>query len=103
MAKSRSAKPGEELLGELRALRKENKSLKQRLKRLEKREHLVEDALPPQDEEISRDTEDTMHYSAPRRIKCQESDCGKGIYQEFELMNKIYGTCTVCNHRKRLK
>lgn len=34
-------------------------------------------------------------------VQCLE--CGKGIYQEFEILDKCFGTCNICEHRKRLK
>lgn len=100
MSKSRNKNHNEVeyLKGRVKELEKENKSLKQKLKRLEKREHLVEDIS--QDEEIMTDSEDT-YRQLPKLTKCD--DCFKGVFEEFEIMDKIIGTCNICGHRKRLK
>ena len=90
----------EHLRGENKELLKQVKSLKQRLKQLEKREHLIEDN-PPQDIEFSTDNEDTMYHPHLKAIPCD--DCGKGTFIEYEIMGKIIGTCGVCGNRKRLK
>lgn len=95
-------KSGEEFWrSRVRELEKENKSLKQKLKRLEKREHLVEELS--QDEEMISDSEDTF-VQLPKLTKCDdENGCGKGIYIEMELMGKVYGKCNICGNNKRLR
>lgn len=94
MARSKHAKPDEELLGELRGLRKLVKSLRQRIKQLEKKEHVF-------DQEMSVAGEPEELPVGKQKLLCL--DCGKGTYDEYELMDKIYGTCNVCGYRKRLK
>lgn len=84
----------EGLRGYCRELEKENRSLRKELRRYEKYEQ------HGQDTEVSGDSEDTMEIK-PKLTKCE--DCGKGYYKEFEIMNKVYGTCGTCEHRKRLR
>ena len=91
MAKPKEGKRDEYYLSEIRSLRKENKALHQRVKQLEKAQHIYEERLDP--EEI----EPVKH----KFTTC--SDCAKGKYIEFEIMGRTYGTCNICNHRERLK
>ena len=93
MPKRREKNPDEHFRGIIREQAKEIRQLLKRIKELEKFQF-------PQDEEFISDNEDT-HVDLPKTIVCE--DCMKGHYQEFELMGKVYGTCTVCEHRKRLK
>lgn len=93
----------EKELTELQALKKENKELKKqvrslehRIRELEKHEHMYEDRV--MDEEVAYDSEDTM---VMKRIACDE--CFKGFLDEFQILDKVFGTCTTCGHRKRLK
>jgi len=95
MPKKRS-KSGEEFWrGQVRELQKENRALKKQLRQYEKFEL-------SQDEEIITDTEDT-YVELKKLTKCLSDSCGKGIYVEMELMNKVFGTCNVCGDRRRLK
>ncbi len=98
MPPKNKSKNGEEWLrGQIRELQKENRALKKQLKQLQKKEHIFDES---QDEEVCGDSEDT-HIELPKLIKCE--DCGKGVYVEYELMGKVFGTCNICNNRKRLK
>lgn len=85
-------------LTEVQLLKKENKELKKQVRslqhqvrELQKHEHMYEysDDVP---EEVNM--EDT-------HIPCRE--CGKGVYTEIELLGKVYGTCTTCGDRKKLR
>jgi len=96
MPKRKDKSPEEFYKGQIRELTAENKSLKKQLKQLEKRERLG------QDEEIATDTEDTFPEVKYRR-RCDSTSCGKGVYDEYEILGKIIGTCNVCGDRKRLK
>jgi regulator of replication initiation timing len=80
----------EHLRGENKSLRSENRNLKRRLRQLEKKEHLLE----------TTDYEEPEEITVTKLITCD--DCGKGHYEEFEIMGKIFGTCNVCGHRKKL-
>lgn len=95
MAKSKDGKDSEFYLGQIRKLKAENRNLKKRLKHLERREHAFE---------ISDDDEDVPDLPIGNQEKiiiCDE--CFKGHFDEFEIMGKIFLTCTTCGHRKRLK
>jgi hypothetical protein len=72
-------------------LEKENRSL-------HKWEHMHDGAAGQDDSEVIQDSEDTF---IKRGIPCLE--CGKGFYKEFEIRNMVYGTCSICEHRKKLK
>lgn len=87
--------------GLVRELEKENRALKKRLKQLEQKEHIFDDAQDDlsQDNEISGDSEDT--HPTFKKIPCDS--CGKGFLLEYEIMGKVIGTCNICNERKRIK
>lgn len=96
MARSKHAKPDEELLGELRQLRKLVKSLRQRVRQLEKKEHVFDD------EQASKGEEPLPELPVGNQpILC--TSCYKGTYVEFAILDKVIGTCTTCGDRKRLK
>lgn len=88
--KNRTHSELEHLRGQLKELRAENKSLKRRLRELEKHEHMYETT-----EEIEE------HQEEIKKIKCPE--CFKGHLDEIEILNKVFGTCNVCGHRKKLR
>lgn len=96
MPKKRAKSSEEYYKGIIRELEKENKSLKRRVKELERKEHFYDDA---QDEEISTDTEDTHPtFFKPTRT-CP--DCGKGKLKEFELIGRHYEECQICEYRRK--
>lgn len=84
----------EHLRGENKELRAENRSLKRRLRELEKHEHMFEEHEQSDEKPEEVNMEDTY-------IRCTE--CGKGVMKEYELMGRVYGTCTVCGERKKLR
>jgi hypothetical protein len=94
------AKNGEEFWrGRVRELEKENRSLKKRIKQIQKKEHIFDDSNS-QDTEVAIDSEDT--YPDLKRLNpCNE--CGKGFIEEYEIMGKVIGTCNICGDRKRIK
>ena len=81
--------------GKIRELQKEVRHLQKRVKELEKYERA-------QDEEITKDQGDT-YADLPKLTRCQSDSCSKGYYVEIELAGKTYGTCTICNDRRRIK
>ena len=95
MPKKKDRSSDEFYKGQIRELTAENKSLKKRLKQLEKRER-------SQDEEVTEHTEDTFAEIKYRR-RCEDESCGKGVYDEYEILGRVIGTCTICGNRKRLK
>lgn len=88
--KNKNRSPEEYYKGEIRKLKKEVRQL---------RKQLSQNTHEQSDEELSTDNEDTMVIS--KLQTCLE--CGKGKLIEFELMNKVWGTCNLCGDRKRLK
>lgn len=85
------------LEGEIRRLKKVVRSLESENRALKKHEHQYEII---QDEEYTNDSEDT-HPQLKKGIPCEI--CGKGFYVEFEIRHMIYGTCNICESRKKLK
>lgn len=83
----------EHLKGIIRDLEKQVKSLTRQLKYFEKRSHLSE---------LKLEEEEPTPPPPPKKMRDCDS-CGKGKYEEFELLNKVYGTCNICNDRRRLK
>jgi hypothetical protein len=86
MTKSRNHKEVEDYLGIIRQQKAEIKSLKRRIKRLEKDLLLNED-----DEEES----DAIEYEM-----CEA--CGKGIIQVLDLGIKQYKVCSICKDRNAI-
>lgn len=87
--KNRSHSELEHLRGEIKELRKENRQLHKLLKTLQKHEHMFEK------------TEETKDEPEVKLIQC--SECFKGSFTEINILDKVFGTCNVCGHRKRLK
>jgi hypothetical protein len=83
----------EHLRGQVRELERLVRSLQQQLRQYEKYEQ------KSQDEELVTDNEDTFPSSF--RVKCDS--CGKGTFDEYEIMGKVIGTCNICGERRRLK
>ena len=96
MPKKKERTPDEHFKGQIRELEKEIRRLRQQLRQYEKYERSQED------DGMVKDSEDT-YASLPKLHKCQSDSCGKGVYVEIELLGRTYGTCNVCNERKRLK
>lgn len=83
--------------GIIRDLQKQVRQLQKQLKYYSKREHILEDNQEEIKEIIAKKEEQVQ---TPKRIKC--SECNQGYYDELSLLNKLYGTCDNCGHRKRL-
>lgn len=88
-------------LTEAQVLKKENQELKKQIRslqhqvrELQKHEHMYD--MEPGDNLPDETNEDTH-----TPIACRE--CGKGVYQEIELLGKVYGTCVTCGDRKKLR
>lgn len=93
--KNKSHKRNEEERGYIRELESRVRQLEQELKQVRKWNQ-------PQDtDERNYDSEDTYPDLKKKLQDCDE--CGKGKYEEFELLGKIFGTCNICGNRKRLK
>jgi len=90
-SKQRSHSETEHLRGEIRELKKTNRSLLKQLRQFEKYEQQSFD-------NYVHDNEDTL---PTKKIVCE--NCGKGTYNEIIVSNMIYGSCSLCNFKKRLK
>ena len=89
--KNKSHSEVEHLRGENKKLRSEVRQLQKLVKSLQKMEHMYEDNKDVPDEPVLLAT----------KIMCDS--CGKGHMEEMYLLDRLYGTCNVCDHRKRLK
>jgi hypothetical protein len=89
------------LQGEVRRLNKIIRHLESQIKSHRKYEHMYE--ISQDDKDVAADTEETM-VELSKLIRCDGPEgCGKGVFTEMHIMDKIYGCCTVCDRRKRLK
>lgn len=91
--KNKNSSSEEYYKGEIRKLKKEVKQLR---KQLQQNTH---EPREQDDEELAVDHEDTI-VEIKRLQNC--TSCGKGKMIEFEIMGKIFGTCSVCGERKKL-
>jgi len=99
MPKKREKSSDEFYKGQLRELQAENKSLKKRIKQLERREHFA-DVEQYEDVELPVGEQNAV---LEKRIRCDDAGCGKGTYDTIELLGKLYGKCNICGNQKRLK
>lgn len=90
----------EYLRGEIRDLQKENKRLRQQLKQFDKSKHIYHDVISDYEEMLSQHVE-IEPVESKKKTNC--SECHQGIMEEFEIMDKIIGTCNNCGFRKRIK
>jgi hypothetical protein len=93
--KKREKNPEEYFKGIIREQEKEIRHLQKRIKELKKYDRC-------QEVERTQDSEDT-YTDLPKLQRCDDEACGKGLYKEIELLGHVYGTCTVCGNRKKLR
>jgi tRNA(Ile2) C34 agmatinyltransferase TiaS len=93
VAKSRESKDNEFYLSQIRSLRAENKSLRKRLKQLEKNEHIYAD-FKLDDEEIDLEPE-----VKSKKSKCDQ--CGDGEIQELNIAGRLIYKCNSCSYRSK--
>lgn len=101
MPKKKEKSSDEYFRGEIRRLKKVIKNLESELRSHKKWEHTYE--VTQDDNEVAGDSEDTMIDLKPRILCDGEDGCFKGYFQEIEIMDRVYGSCPVCERRKRLK
>lgn len=92
MARKKSHKENEDLLGEIRSLEKSNKELKRQIRQLQRQ--LEKDSSVEEDNEIPE-------LPIGKQDLC--NSCGKGKVTVFEIMNMIFTTCQLCGERKKIK
>lgn len=78
--------------GKFREVQKENQHLKKRIRQLEKNEHMYEEVILG-DKEVA--FEETV-----REEPCFE--CGKGKLKVFNVLDRIFVECNICNYRKKI-
>lgn len=79
--------------GLVRELQKRIRGLERELSFFSKRKHFDEAVEEVQEEEFTS--------PPPPKKRCEE--CARGHYDEFEIADKVIGTCNICGNRKRLK
>lgn len=92
MPKQREKSPDQWYKSRIRELEAENRSLKKLIKQYEKYEK------NDNAEEIVKDNEDTFPKKPSKCVSC-----GKGNMKEFEIMGRVFATCSTCGERKKLK
>lgn len=97
MAKSKSHKSDEELLGQIRELIKLNKSLRKRLRQLEKNKHIYNDLKLDYDELIEANNKQE-NIRGP--IKCPK--CLIGHLNSTDLGIRMLIICNSCLYRKTI-
>lgn len=93
MARSKSHKDDENLRGEIRELKAQNKALKKRLRQLEKNKHIWEEYLVEE--------EDRSERKQNKQDMCPE--CGDGTLVYVDLGIKHLFSCSVCTYRTKAK
>lgn len=85
---------------EIRELTKRCRQQERLLTKYQKQEHFYDDVRDEVEELIAIKEETAA--KADLRIPC--TTCRDGYYDSlFEALDKIYGSCNSCGHRKRLK
>lgn len=100
MAKGKDKSEIEHLRGENRELQKELKRLRSRLRQFDKSKHLYHDVLSDYEEMLTQTTEvEKIDNKKPKSCEI----CHAGTMEEFEILDKVIGTCNSCGHRKRIR
>lgn len=100
MPKKRDKSELEYYRGKCRELEKRIRQLEKQLTSYEKNKHIYNDVIHDYEEIIAQQVE-VEELTTKKKQKCPE--CFKGDLDEFEIMNKVFGTCNSCSFRKRLK
>lgn len=88
-AKSKERNSNEYYRAIIRSLKKEVNSLKREISRFKRQEHNFH----------KEDYEDPEEILEVQLETC--TDCGKGIYNELSIANRIIKTCNNCGHRPK--
>lgn len=88
MGKNKHGKEDEHYKGQIRKLESENRSLKKKLRSLEKRAHFYEDLIDDEAEKIE------ITNNCP--------NCKKGVKIVLDLKHVQIETCTECDYRKKV-
>ena len=84
----------------VRDLNKYCRQLQKQLKHYTKKDHF-HDGVRDEVEELMA-AKEAVHEKEEQRVPCLE--CNEGFYDDIlDIMDKLYGTCTSCGHRKRFK
>lgn len=99
MAKPKESKEQELFLGEIRRLKSENKSLRKRLRQLEKNAHIVKELKLNQeaDEEAERDK--FLVNETPQLEICP--NCARRGISDLIIYDRLFKVCCHCKHRSK--
>ena len=99
MAKVKESKDAEFYLGEVRRLKSENKSLRKRLKQLEKNAHVYKDLKLDKeaDEEIERDK--FLVNDTPQLEICE--NCARRGISDLIIYDRLFKVCEFCKFRSK--
>jgi len=90
MAKSKESREEEFYRGQIRQLKAENKSLKRRIKELEKRKHLYNE----------RDLDEVSEFQEELKLESCP-DCTRGTLREVLILDRMFKVCDVCKYRTK--
>lgn len=99
MAKVKESKEVEFYLGEVRRLKSENRSLRKRLKQLEKNVHVYKELKLDKeaDEEIERDKH--LVNDTPQLEVCP--NCSRRGIEDIIIYDRLFKTCIHCKYRSK--
>lgn len=99
MARSKHAKPEEFYNEQITKLKSENKSLRKRLRQLEKNKHVYKELKLDEeaDQEVERD--EVLRNTEPRLEICD--NCFRRGLEEIKIVNRKFKSCTLCNWRSK--
>lgn len=94
MSKSKNHKNGEDLRQEVKKWKSYARHLEKQLKRYQKLDHYLEEALETVEEVQVKEIE-----KEHKPIQCPE--CRKGTLSQIDLGRVIYNVCSNCSYRKK--
>lgn len=102
MARKKDRSELEHLRGENRELTKTIRKLKRQIHQFEKSRHIYHEVISDYEELIVNEQQENIAVEKSSKLKKCEK-CYSGTMNEFEIMDKVIGTCNSCGFRKRLK
>jgi septal ring factor EnvC (AmiA/AmiB activator) len=102
LARQKDKSELEHLRGENRELTKTIRKLKRQVHQFEKSKHIYHEVISDYEEIIAEEQAQEVVVEKKSKMKSCEK-CFSGVMEEFEIMDKVIGTCNSCGHRKRIK
>lgn len=85
---------------EIRELTKRCRQQERLLTKYQKRDHFYEDKADELEEFVAAKEE----AEAKKEVQIHCDNCHEGYYENLlDILDKLYGTCGSCGHRKRIK